>query len=403
MDDVDHNREELCSQDSACPTDSPSQSTSFYSANNDPGGYPTQSPESKPGLPQPAPDIRKENERPHYETWVEYVQAMDKQKRSHSRFLDNTDILRGNLEAIRIKSQPGSLEASPTPKDQGRLSPPDLTDWARALFMKGRSSKQEIRWSSEVGMARHGLRPRCDFYQSNTQCEQAAELHREVAGIRAGQGRAPEFFRYGIRYIPRPIDQNVLRTVLINGLPDHTTALDLLQKVRGGLVLNAQLVQDPTKGKAALVTFLDESAATAYAGFAAKHPIKIHGMTLCVKSLSTPTWPTRHSTLELVTNAKTTRCFEIPNMRKGATLSGIQEVLKFPGMKTNGLEFSRIRDGTTLQLRFTSIRYAIQAYEMYQACARRWLPDPCAQPVETLLDQEDIKVNDGGSEATKSA
>lgn len=327
---------------------------------------------------------------------------MEKLKRPHSRLLDNTDILRDGLEGIHINSQPGSLEVSQTPKDQGRLSPPDLTNWARALFMKGRSSKQEIRWSSEVGMARHGLRPRCDFYQSNTLCDQAAELHREVTGIRAGQGRAPEFFRYGIRYIPRPIDHNVLRTVLINGLPDNTTALDLLQKVRGGLVLNAQLVQVPTKGKAALITFLDESAATAYAGFAAKHPIKIHSMTLRVRSLSTPTWPTPHSTLELVTNAKTTRCFEIPNMRKGATLSGVQEVLKFPGMTTNGLEYSRIRNETTLQLRFTSIQYAIQAYEMYHACARRWLPDPCAQPVETLLDQEDTKVADGGKEATNS-
>ena len=326
---------------------------------------------------------------------------MEEQKRPHTRFLDDTDMLRDNIEGTHINSQPSSLKSPPTPKDQGRLSPPDLTNWARALVMKGRSSQQELRWSSEVGMARYGLRPRCDFYQSNTQCERAVELHHEVLGIRAGRGRAPYFFKYGIRYIPRPIDQNVLRTVLINGLPDNTTALDLLQKVRGGLVLNAQLVQDPTQGKAALITFLDESAATAYAEFAAKHLLKIHGMTLHVTRLSTPTWPTPQSTLELVTNAKATRCFEIPNMRKGFTLSGVQEVLKFPGMTTNGLEFPRIRDGTTLQLRFTSIQYAIQAFEMYEACARRWLPDPCAQPVETLLDQEDAKITDGGNEATK--
>ena len=325
---------------------------------------------------------------------------MEKQKQPHTRFLDDTNILRGNLAGIHIDSQPSSPKKSPTPEDQGRLSPPDLTNWARALIMKGRSSKQEIPWSPEVGIARHGLRPRCDFYQSNSQCDRAKELHHVATGIRVGQGMSPEFFKYGIRYIPRPIDQNVLRTVLINGLPDNITVLALLRKVRGGLVLNAQLVTDPTKGKAALITFLDESAATAYAGFAAKHPIKIHGTTMHVRRLSTPTWPTHHSILELVNNAKATRCFEIPNMRKGATLSGLQEVLKFPGMTTNGLEFSRIRDGTTLQLRFTSIQYAIQAYEMYQACARRWLPDPCAQPVETLLDQEDTKVAGGGKEAT---
>lgn len=372
------------------------------SANNDHERSGTQSPEIKLGFFEPAPAIRAENEQSQSIFWIEYLQAINHQKPHEDRFLDNRDLLRGNLERMMTSSQPSGPTKSLTPKDQGRLSPPDLTSWARALFMKGRSMTPEIQWSPEVGMARHGLRPRCDFYQSNSQCEQAMELHREVnQGNRDCQPRSPGYFKYGIRYIPRPIDENVLRAVLIDGLPDKTTALDILQKVRGGLVLNAQLVQDPIKGKAALITFLDQSAATAYAAFAAKHPIKIHGMTLSVRSLSTPTWPTPFNTLELIANAKATRCFEISNMRKGATLSGVQEVLRFHGMTTNGLEYSRILNETTLQLRFISIQYAIQAYEMYHGLARRWLADPCARPLETLLDQEDTKLMDGGSsEAT---
>ena len=60
----------------------------------------------------------------------------------------------------------------------------------------------------------------------------------------------------------------LLRTILISGLSAYYTARNVLTIVRGGLILDAQLVQDPAQRRAALITFLDENAAAAYAQFA---------------------------------------------------------------------------------------------------------------------------------------
>ena len=82
--DTNHNRNELCSRASACSTKSYSQSASLLRANNDQDECGIQSPESRPGLLQSAPDVRVENERPCFEYWLEYLRVTDGRKQPHT-------------------------------------------------------------------------------------------------------------------------------------------------------------------------------------------------------------------------------------------------------------------------------------------------------------------------------
>lgn len=214
----------------------------------------------------------------------------------------------------------------------------------------------------------------------------------------AGEGDVPypDFFKHGIRYVPKSHDQDVYRTVAISGLPPSITMMTLLEKVRGGMLVDVKLLDTAkiTGSNTALVTFLHERSAMRYEQYAKKHPIAFGSIVAQVVVVSTPTWPIPINLRTGIEQFGRTRCFEVHHIPRKLFLSTIrQELTACPVMKSDSLECMRLGADGVLGLRFSSIRAAGHSSALfsktprYRGCTVQCIPDPCAQPLETLLEQ----------------
>ncbi len=221
---------------------------------------------------------------------------------------------------------------------------------------------------------------------------QAMKINRREAG--AMDLRFPDLFRYGVRFNPNSNESNVYRTVRISGLPSDTTIMKLLEKVRGGMVLDAKLLDTKsiTGDMTGLVIFLHEYAAMAYEEHAQQHPISFNGLVARIETVSTPTWPIPINQRKAI-NDGTTRCFEVHNFPRTITPVMLRKELAVcQVVKFNAVESMSMSSDDVLGLRFSSVSFAGQASALfnctrrYKGCVARFVPDPCAQPLETLLD-----------------
>ena len=206
----------------------------------------------------------------------------------------------------------------------------------------------------------------------------------------------PDFFKHGIHYIPNFYEQDLHRTVAISGLSPSVTMKSLLEQVRGGMVVDAKLLDTAkiTGSKTALVTFLHEYSAMAYEEHARQHPIVFSNALAQIAVVATPTWPMAFTLRSGIEKSGHTRCFEVHSFPRNISLTAVsQELTSSPVMKSNSLECVRLGKDGVLGLRFSSIRAAVRASTMfskasrYRGCTVKYIPDPCAQPLETLLDQ----------------
>ncbi|KAK6613801.1 hypothetical protein H4I96_00122 [Botrytis cinerea] len=87
----------------------------------------------------------------------------------------------------------------------------------------------------------------------------------------------PDYFRYGILYVPGYEDHDILRSVHIGGIPEDMDLRDVLARVRGGRIYSAVLLNTMklTGSKSALVTFINQEDAKAYVEYANAHPITL--------------------------------------------------------------------------------------------------------------------------------
>lgn len=169
----------------------------------------------------------------------------------------------------------------------------------------------------------------------------------------------------------------------------------LLDRVRGGMVVDVRLLDTATMtgGKTALVTFLHEHAAMAYEEFAQDHPLDFDGAVAQVTVINTPTWPIPMNLRKNIQGSNHTRCLEVQNFPRNVLPSALkQELAVSPVLKYTGLESMSMSGDGILGLRFSSVKFAAQASAMfgfksrYRKCSVRFAPDPCAQPLETLLE-----------------
>ena len=126
-----------------------------------------------------------------------------------------------------------------------------------------------------------GIEPRwmvSEIFSSVRQHESAVYLNRSHAG--PDELRFPDFFGYGIRFCPGEKDNGVYRTVVVSNLPPHIQLGTLLNRVRGGLVIDAKLLDTVqiTGKKSALIIFLSEYAALAFEDHSKEYPLIISGV-----------------------------------------------------------------------------------------------------------------------------
>ncbi|KAK4690350.1 hypothetical protein P7C71_g6422, partial [Lecanoromycetidae sp. Uapishka_2] len=229
------------------------------------------------------------------------------------------------------------------------------------------------------------------LFDSKAERDYAININRRSAGVR--EVAYPDFFRHGIRYVPRSTDRYLYRTVTISNLPADVTMTMLLHKIRGGMIVDAQLLNTGsiTGSLSALVTFLHEHSAMAYEEHVKNHPIEFLGTVPHISLVPTPTWPIPVNLWSGIFDHGRTRCFEVhgyPRYVPPAVLKS--ELLSSPVMKSTSLEAMKMGADGVLRLYFSSIRAASQSSYLftrsvrYRGCEVKFLPDPCAQPLETI-------------------
>ena len=201
--------------------------------------------------------------------------------------------------------------------------------------------------------------------------------------------RFPDLFRYGIRYEPYAGQTNIFKMVSIMNLPTGTSLNSLMTKVRGGTVVSCRLldITSITGSFSALVRFLHGHEALAYEEFATTHPIVFHGSRARVTCIKTPSWPLSFPHNKAIFHYHHTRCLEVDDFPRQVPPAQLTRDL---GHVT--IEYMHMRKDGVLELRFSSIADAGRAYGMlttfraYRRCRAIFVKDPCALPLETLVE-----------------
>lgn len=226
--------------------------------------------------------------------------------------------------------------------------------------------------------------------------EAAVFVHKRVAG--AQELQFPDLFRYGIRFRPEVNETDIYRTVLVDNLPPKMTLFPLLQRVKGGLVLDAKMLNTirVTGSMSAIITFVHDFGARAFIDGVSRQPL-VFGThhRARVTLLPTPTYPISKSLRAAIVTHGHTRCLEIRNFPRGITPAALERDLRVcDTMSTHRIEAKRMRDDGVLEMRFTSVGYAGRAYGIltsrvrYRGCGVVFSRDPCArawEAVTTLL------------------
>lgn len=205
-----------------------------------------------------------------------------------------------------------------------------------------------------------------------------------------------DLLQYGVRFKPNPSERNIYRTILVRGLSLDTTMHQLLQNVWGGKVVDAKLL-DTSKligSNSALIVFLHEHAAMAYEKHAVINSLTIKNQLVNVKVVNSPTYPTRIGLKNSIETHQHTRCLEIHNFPRHVSESQLRLDLGVSAhIKGDRVEHLKMREDKILELHFPSIHYAGQgfgifnSYGLYKGCKALFVPDPCARPLETLLQK----------------
>lgn len=277
----------------------------------------------------------------------------------------------------RLAGKVSGFEAEPfQPTAQAPKEGQDLRGSTGNFFI-------EPRWSPERSL------------DSSQDRATAALINRRGTWAGARDVPCPGFFKHGIHFVPRPTEHDFYRTIIISKLPLSITMEALLEKVRGGVLIDAKLLNTAnlTGSNTALVTFLHEHSALAFEDHAKKYPMIFSNFFVQVAVIPTPTFPI---SIDLRTSIEEgrTRCLEIHGLPPNISLPALrQELTNLPVMRSTSLECMRLRADGVLELRFPSIRAAEYSSAFfrktlrYRGCTIQCLPDPCAQPLETLLGQ----------------
>ena len=225
--------------------------------------------------------------------------------------------------------------------------------------------------------------------------------HKDMLAVHAkGAGskdlKFPDFFRYGIQYVPDESELNVYRTIVIGGLPSKITIQEVLGKVRGGKVTDAQLLNTTsiTQAKTAIITFAHEVCANSYVEFVKQHAITIKSVLPQTSLVPTPTWPMPVNVSKLLKQQNASRSFQVHGFPRDIDRATLLQDLCLPGLKINAVENVKLVRQGLVELHFTSVKQASLAlpvfanFRKYRGCHTSWMEDPCAQPLETLLERK---------------
>ena len=293
----------------------------------------------------------------------------------------------GSLEKpITLSSKTGQI--SPRINTQAQKNPlVPASSKLQTLPEKVNASAIEPRWTI------------LKTFESIQECESAASINLKMEG--SNDLNYPDFFKYGIRFMPADSQRDVYRTIIVSNLSPNINLGILLGYVRGGLVVDAKLLDtvNITGKKSALITFLDERAAIEFEDYTDKHPVIINSVVAKVQVVSTPTWPVGIRLRKAIIDHHHTRCLEVFKFPEQIPAPKFRANLKIhPGTEIDPVTYMREGNHGFVELHFSSINWAGRAYGMlttwkvYRDCRPRYSPDPCNQPFETAEGQRTVGI-----------
>lgn len=239
----------------------------------------------------------------------------------------------------------------------------------------------------------------------------AVDINNDEILAQEGQAAKLNRFRYlnvcGLCFNPRDEEQGVYRTVIISKLSKQCTMTDLLSKIRGGMILDAKMLNTfaITKYKSAMLTFVEGSTAVDLEEHAKQHPLSIAGHTVEVSLVEVPTRPISFRLKLDISNNHCTRCLHVRNFpRHIAPLELRLSLRPLIGSKLDFVESMAMNAEGVLELRFLSIMAAQEAFALlsskskYQKCLITYAADPCAQPWKSAETAKGTDVSQPGTQ-----
>lgn len=199
------------------------------------------------------------------------------------------------------------------------------------------------------------------------------------------------FYQHGLVFMPRESDDNVYRTVAITNLPLNMKLKTLFKGILGGGVYSAHLMNmERSAGfHMAIVTFVYERAASAYAGFAADGGVYFEGQRAKVTLLKTATYPMPAAMEKDIFTEDHTRCLSICGPSDANRFVHVVNYIQsqFPMLFELGDTVDENETETELTVRLNSIAAAqtimlsLSSAPWLSGCDVDFAPDPCARPL----------------------
>ncbi|QSZ35362.1 hypothetical protein DSL72_008232 [Monilinia vaccinii-corymbosi] len=183
----------------------------------------------------------------------------------------------------------------------------------------------------------------------------------------------PDYFRYGLIYVPKEGDRDTLRGVHIGGLPKDVDLRDVLARVRGGRIYASVLLNTMSisGSNSALVTFINQADAEAYVQYANAHPIAFdssdsdeeHIAKAIVTRINTPTFPFSPGRLKAIFELNHTRILTVRNFPQHVSLRRLEADLSGrTGIRAERILEWYVDEDGTLRMEFSSIDAAGSAF-----------------------------------------
>ena len=211
-----------------------------------------------------------------------------------------------------------------------------------------------------------------------------------------GQAAKLNRFRYrnvcNLCFNPQDGEQGVYRTVLVSKLPKDSTTIDLLDKIKGGAIFDAKMLDTHaiTGYKSALLTFIEGSQAMDLEEHAFRHPLSIDGQVVEISLVEVPTRPISLQLALDISKNKCTRCLYVHKFPRHIPPQQLRHDLRpDPVCKLDFIESMVMSADNVLELRFFSVAAAMKAFHLlksiakYRKCNIEYGLDICAEPWET--------------------
>jgi len=193
-----------------------------------------------------------------------------------------------------------------------------------------------------------------------------------------------------VQYKPGLTAQDLYRKVVISGLKPSCKLSWILELVRGGLIVEAILVNtiNITGTKSAVISYLKEYSAMAYVEYVNNHLCEIDGKKVTASLVSTPSWPLSLALKRAIQEKHHTRCLEIQDFPRDVSSSTLRgDLMIDSAIKLDAIEHMAIDSNGIATLRFCSVKAAQQAsgylssHLKYRGCRLKYAADPCTLPL----------------------